>query len=166
MKYSLPAALALCLLLPGCAADPTPAYDPSAFTCTLAIDSVSTGENGYFGAAFSSENGMAVLTVTSPERLAGLTFSFTEAGCAMEAGGVMIPLSREASASLTTLADLLCAAPESALDRKKTADGTVLVFDSGRLTLNGDGLPVLAETTDGRRALLTMHPAGVMTETQ
>ncbi|MBQ8641676.1 MAG: hypothetical protein IJ480_05605 [Clostridia bacterium] len=152
----------LCLLgilvCTGCAGGGEPAYDPAAYSCMLAIDSVSTGEEGRFAARYVSENGTASLTVTSPERLAGLAFSFTEGGCVLSAGESAVPLSEDTAASLQTLADLLRADPAAASDRKNTAAGTVLIYDIGQVTLDDSGFPVLAETADGRRASVTILP--------
>ena len=158
MKHTLLCSLCLTLLLPGCAADSTPAYDPEHFACTLSIDSVSTGERGIFLAEYVREAGETVLTITAPERLTGLSFTFSESGCVMDAAGTAVPLSEDAAASLTGLVCLLEASPETASDRKKTADGTLLFFPTGQLTLDSTGLPLLAETADGRRAEVTVTP--------
>lgn len=155
MKYTLLPVLCLALFLTGCAAEPAPAYDPGRFTCTLAIDSMSTGENGYFLAEYVREAGDVCLTVTSPERLAGLSFTFSESGCVLNAAGTAVPLSEDAAASLTGLVCLLGETPDGASDRKKTADGTLLFFPTGRLKMDSAGFPVFAETTDGRRAAVT-----------
>ncbi len=158
MKHTLLCSLCLLLLLPGCAADSTPAYDPEHFACTLSIDSVSTGERGIFLAEYVREAGETVLTITAPERLTGLSFTFSESGCVMDAAGTAVPLSEDAAASLTGLVCLLGESPETASDRKKTADGTLLFFPTGQLTLDSTGLPLLAETADGRRAAVTVTP--------
>jgi len=157
MKHTLLPALCLALLFTGCAADSAPAYDPGSFACTLAIDSVSTGESGYFLAEYVRADGDACLTVTAPERLAGLSFTFSEAGCVMDAAGTAVPLSEDAAASLAGLAALLGENPEDASERKKTADGTLYFFPTGQLLLDSAGFPVSAETTDGRRAAVTGH---------
>lgn len=159
MKMFLPAVLFLSLLFTGCGSGNAPVYNPADFICTLSIDSVSTGEAGYFQGQFVTAGGTASLTVTAPERLAGLTFTFTESGCVMDACGVTVPLSEDTAASLTDLVRLLRSAPEDAVNRNKTAAGTVLIHRQGQLTLNDAGYPVLAETTDGRRAQITFPPA-------
>lgn len=161
MKHTLLLLLCLPLFLAGCAADPTPVYDPDHFACTLAIDSVSTGESGYFLAEYARNENTAVLTVTSPQRLAGLSFVFSEAGCVLHAGETAVPLSAEVSASLTGLVCLLGESPDTAADRKKTASGTLLIFPDGQLSLDSAGFPVHAETRDGRQAAVTaISPAG------
>jgi len=148
--------LCLALFLPGCTADSAPAYDPDHFTCTLSIDSVSTGERGVFLAEYVRDAGETVLTITAPQRLAGLSFTISESRCVLDAAGTAIPLSGDAASSLTGLVRLLGESPSAAPDRKKTADGTLLFFPNGQLTLDSTGLPVLAETTDGRRAAVTV----------
>lgn len=155
MKHTLLFSLCLPLFLTGCAADSAPAYDPEHFTCTLSIDSVSTGERGVFLAEYVREAGETVLTITAPERLTGLSFTFSEAGCVMDAAGTAVPLGEDTASSLTGLVSLLGESPETASDRKKTADGTLLFFPAGQLTLDSTGLPLFAETADGRRAAVT-----------
>ncbi len=146
----------VCMLLPlvfaGCGASSAPAYDPAGFTCELAIDSVSTGEEGRFTALYTSEGDTATMMLTAPTRLEGISFTFTEAGCTLRAGETAVPLSEQAAASLQSLADLLRAFPETASDRKRTAAGTVLTYPLGQVTLDDAGYPVLAETAEGRRA--------------
>ena len=157
MKKILPVLLSVLLftscICSGCSRSTVPPYDPTDFSCTLAIDSVSAGAPGYFTGEFVSDCGTAVLSVTEPASLAGLTFTFRDSGCVMDACGVSVPLSGEVSASLTALADLICSAPADALDK----NGTVLVYSMGQLTFDDAGYPVLAETADGRRAEITFH---------
>lgn len=160
-----PAHLALLLVLTGhltgcltgCSAVPEPAYDPGAFSCTLAIDSVSTGESGHFAAEYVRQDQQATLTLTSPERLNGIVFTFSGEDCTLSAGACAIPLSRAVSESLGILTGLLSLPPEEALSRQKTADGTVLFHHGGQVTLNADGMPVLIRTDTGRQAAVTMH---------
>lgn len=144
----------------GCAAVPDPAYDPAAFSCILSVDSVSTGETGRFTAEYTRDGSTAALTLTAPERLAGMTFSFTDTDCTLLAEDCAIPLSAGTAASLRSLTELLASLPENASDRRTEAGCTVLTFDAGRLTLDADGFPVLLETADGRRAQVILPENG------
>lgn len=155
LSLRLPVLLTVLLLTgcAGCTRSSAPPYDPAGFSCTLAIDSVSAGGAGYFAGELVSDHGTAVLSVTEPASLAGLTFTFGDSGCVMDACGVCVPLSGAVSDSLASLAALVCSDPADAPEK----NGTVLVYDTGRLTLDDAGYPVLAETTDGRRAEITFH---------
>lgn len=150
----------LSLFLAGCGVPDTPAYDPGAFSCLLSVDSVSTGEAGRFTAEYTRDGSTATLTLTAPERLAGMKFSFTEQDCTLLAEDCAIPLSTGAAASLRELTDLLGSQPADASDSRMEEGCTVLTFDAGQLTLNADGLPVFLETADGRRAQVILPEDG------
>ncbi|MBR4961945.1 MAG: hypothetical protein IKY52_13705 [Clostridia bacterium] len=143
--------LLLPVLFPGCSAPDTPAYDPAAFSCILAVDSVSTGEEGRFTAVYVRENEKTTLTLTAPERLAGIFFTFAGEGCVMTVSDTAIPLSENTAASLRSLTALLAYTPEEAEETRREGENTVFLFSEGQLTVNAEGFPVLVECT-GRRA--------------
>ena len=148
----------LALLLPapfsGCSAPDTPAYDPAAFSCLLAVDSVSTGEAGRFTAAYVRENDRTILTLTAPERLAGIRFTFTEDSFVMTVQNTDIPLSQNTAASLYTLTSLLSRPPEEAQTQRTEGENTVYVFPEGQLTVNAAGYPLLLESADRRAQVI------------
>lgn len=149
-RFILPA-LFIPVLLSGCSAPEAPAYDPAAFSCILAVDSVSTGEPGRFTAAYTRENDKTTLTLTAPERLAGILFTFAGDNCIMTVSDTAIPLSENTAASLRTLTDLLARTPEEAEEKRAQGENTVFLFPEGQLTVDADGFPTLVEGA-GRRA--------------
>ena len=159
LSLSLPV---LILLLPvlfsACSTPDTPAYDPAAFSCLLAVDSVSTGEAGRFTAAYVRENDRTTLTLTAPERLAGIRFTFAGDSFVMTVQNTDIPLSENTAASLYTLTSLLSRTPEEAQTQRTEDGNTVFVFPEGQLTVNADGLPLLLESTDRRAQVIPASP--------
>ncbi len=161
-KFTLPILLLMTILLVGCTGETGPAYDPQAFTCTLSLQSVSTGEPDFCTARYTSDHGTVNLTVTAPEHLVGVSFVANATGMSMvmaaETEPLSITLSENAASSLRTLTDLLCTPHEEAIDQRKTNEGTVLLFETGELTLDETGMPVWVETVDGRCAKVTYPP--------
>ena len=151
-----PLILLIPLLFTGCTARSLPAYDPAAFSCLLAVDSVSTGEERRFTASYVRENDRTTLTLTAPERLAGIRFTFTEVSFVMTVQNTDIPLSQNTAASLYTLTSLLSRTPEEAQTQRTEGENTVYVFPEGQLTVNAAGYPLLLESAD-RRAQVIPH---------
>ncbi len=157
-RYLCPILLGVCLTLSACQQPTTPAYDPQCFTCTLSIASVTTGEADFCTAGFQSDNGTVRLTIDTPETLRGVGLTFAGIGTTLQLEEVSIPLSDRVSASLEQLTTLLTTEHQYAMDKKRITDGTVLVFDTGELTLNEAGLPVYVHTRDGREAKVFYPP--------
>lgn len=142
MKFS--ALFLVPLLLCACVrSDPSPAYDPARFSCTVTLDGLVTADCVRDAALFT-------MTVTSPKRLAGIALSFDETGCTLWAEGTPIPLSAGVSRSLEEAVQLLSADPVSADASRISAGGTVLTYPQGQVTYSDAGLPMLAETAGGR----------------
>jgi len=157
--------LFLCILLfpvlfCGCSAPDVPAYDPAAFSCILAVDSVSTGEAGRFTAVYVRENEKTTLTLTAPERLAGIFFTFAGEGCTMTVSDAAIPLSEDTAASLRALTALLAHTPAEAEETRREGENTVFLYPEGQLTVNADGFPLLAECTGRRAQVLPAETGG------
>lgn len=142
----------------GCKAPASPAYDPDAFACTLAVDSIRTGEEGFFTVRYVRDAGTTTMTLTAPATLAGITFTFAGEDCVLAVSECTIPLSRAVSASLQELAALLAADPADVQDIRSADGGTVYLFPAGELTLDETGLPIGLRTNTGRQATVLPAP--------
>ncbi len=90
--------------------------------------------------------GTTVLRMTAPEHLCGVAVTYDGSACRLAAGEMEILLSPELAAGLTELFDLLARPMEDGGLPSRSADGerTVVTFDTGSVTLGGDGVPVEA----------------------
>lgn len=96
----------------------------------------------------ASRNGdTVVLTVRTPERSVGVTVTYSDAGCTVEADGSVIPLSENASAALLNVLRTIYSQETDIVTPTRSADGeeTVISFPYGVLTLNENLLPCRVE---------------------
>lgn len=99
------------------------------------------------------------LTVSTPERIRGLTVDYTGGNCVLSAGETVIPLSKSAAQGLTCLLDGLLLSSADGARLGSNEDGfTTVTFDSVILTLDENGLPKgILSTETGRTAELSVQ---------
>lgn len=99
------------------------------------------------------------LTVSTPERIRGLTVDYTGRNCVLSAGETVIPLSKSAAQGLTCLLDGLLLSSADGARLGSNEDGfTTVTFDSVILTLDENGLPKgILSTETGRTAELSVQ---------
>lgn len=126
------------LILSSCAADPEALYEfrssPSSFTVSFP-----SSEQAVVCDARMDPEGLLRLTVTSPERSAGMTVVCTSDSCTVSAGGVQIPLSADASRAMRDFFLILASeTAESVPTRSAEGENTVLETAAGTLVLDSD----------------------------
>ena len=95
------------------------------------------------------------MRMISPEHLCGITVTYDGSTCSLSVGEMSVLLSPETASGLTGLFDLLARPADGTSGGipSKSADGTqtVITFDTGSVTLGGDGIP--AEVTFNDRTI-------------
>lgn len=108
-----------------------------------------------FTAVFSSEYGEVecevgrvgeniTLNVISPERSSYISLKISGGQCVITSPVDSLPLSKDASAGLTSVFELLFRGEDEVISVKKSSDGlaTVITYPDGAVTVGEDGLPV------------------------
>jgi len=148
---------ALCLLIAfsfaGCSPDAGNLLSfrdyPASFTARFPS---SADENGEVVCEAVLRDGEVSLTITEPERSAGISVTCSADFCTVESGGTVIPMSNEAAASLRAFVLVLTEQTEGDIPTRSSDGGsTVLGFADGTLTLDENLLPcaVVCEGMNG-----------------
>lgn len=132
-----------------------PLTDYAAADASYTIEYFPAGAQQPVSACCTRSDGVTVMQLTSPDRMAGMTVTY-DAGagtCALSAGNMSILLSPETASGLTGLFDLLARPAEDGGFPAKSPDGsqTVVTFDTGSVTVGETGVP--AEVTFGERTV-------------
>ncbi len=101
-----------------------------------------------------------ILTVLSPENLAGLTVTYKDGNCVLASGETAIPLSEKAAEGLTVLLDgLLLSSAEGAKLGSDEKGRTTVASHSLTLTLDENGLPAAIRHEETGREAQILVPA-------
>lgn len=147
MVLRLVSIFALCLLtvfsFDGCSPDAGNLLSfrdcPASFTARFPS---SADGNGEVVCEAVLRDGEVFLTITAPERSAGIAVTCSAVGCTVEAGGMEIPMSDEAAAFLRDFVLVLTEETEGDVPTRSSDGGsTVLGFPDGVLTLDENLLP-------------------------